>query len=222
MPRFQCLLYWNVDKKQWRSESYLKGLSKSFYLYITELHRWLVQCFVVVVVQLLSRVWLFVTPWTADTKHLWPPPSPRVCPNSCLLSRWCYLTILSSAAHFTFCLQSFPAWRFFPKSQLFASGGHKSMPSSLFPLPQNLLHIHLFFWIYFKKGWEKWASSNLLFTSDSNVSLLPSNWKLKTRRPLTKCGPLEKGMANHFSILALRTPWTGRKIWHWKMNSSGR
>ena len=27
-------------------------------------------------------------------------------------------------------------------------------------------------------------------------------------RVLTKCGPLEKGMANHFSILALRTPWT--------------
>ena len=25
-------------------------------------------------------------------------------------------------------------------------------------------------------------------------------------RGLTKCGPLEKGMANHFSILALRTP----------------
>ena len=39
---------------------------------------------------------------------------------------------------------------------------------------------------------------------------------------LTKCGPLEKGMANHFSILALRTPWAvwkGKKIWHWKMNS---
>ena len=25
---------------------------------------------------------------------------------------------------------------------------------------------------------------------------------------LTKSGPLEKGMANHFSILALKTPWT--------------
>ena len=25
-------------------------------------------------------------------------------------------------------------------------------------------------------------------------------------RSLTKCGPLEKGMANHFSILALRIP----------------
>ena len=26
-------------------------------------------------------------------------------------------------------------------------------------------------------------------------------------RVLTKCGPLEKEMGNHFSILALRTPW---------------
>ena len=41
-------------------------------------------------------------------------------------------------------------------------------------------------------------------------------------RVLTVCGPLEKGMANHFSILALRTPWTickGKMIGHWKMNS---
>ena len=44
-------------------------------------------------------------------------------------------------------------------------------------------------------------------------------------RVLTKCGPLEKGMANHFSILALRTPWTvwkDKKIGHWKMNSPGQ
>ena len=44
-------------------------------------------------------------------------------------------------------------------------------------------------------------------------------------RVLTKCGPLEKGMANQFSILALRTPWTvwkGKKIWHWKMNTPGQ
>ena len=33
-------------------------------------------------------------------------------------------------------------------------------------------------------------------------------------RDLTECCPLEKGMANHFSILALRTPWT---IWKGKM-----
>ena len=29
---------------------------------------------------------------------LWPPLSPRVCSDSCPLSRWCYLTFLSSAA----------------------------------------------------------------------------------------------------------------------------
>ena len=32
-------------------------------------------------------------------------------------------------------------------------------------------------------------------------------------RVLTKCDPLEKGMANRFSILALRTPWT---VWKGK------
>ena len=42
--------------------------------------------------------------------------------------------------------------------------------------------------------------------------------------PLLQCGPLEKGMANHFSILALRTPWTvwkGKMIEYWKRNSPG-
>ena len=36
--------------------------------------------------------------------------------------------------------------------------------------------------------------------------------------------PLEKGMANHFSILALRSPWTewkGKELGHLKMNSPG-
>ena len=33
------------------------------------------------------------------------------------------------------------------------------------------------------------------------------------RRVLTKHGPLEKGLANHFSILGLRTPWT---VWKGK------
>ena len=43
-------------------------------------------------------------------------------------------------------------------------------------------------------------------------------------RVLTKRGSLEKGMANHFSILALRTPWTlwkAKNIGHWKMGSPG-
>ena len=43
------------------------------------------------------------------TRLLSPPLSPRVCSNSCSLSQWCYLTISSSAAPFSFCFQSFPA-----------------------------------------------------------------------------------------------------------------
>ena len=44
-------------------------------------------------------------------------------------------------------------------------------------------------------------------------------------RGLTECGPLENGLAKHFSILALRTPWTvlkGIKEGHRKMNSPGQ
>ena len=85
---------------------------------------------VVVVVQLLSRVWLFVTPWTAARQAPYPPPSPRVCSNLCPLSRWCAITISSSAAPFSFCLQSFPASGSFPVSRLFAASG-QSIGASL-------------------------------------------------------------------------------------------
>ena len=43
--------------------------------------------------------------------------------DSCPLSWWCYLTISSSATHFSFCFQSFPASGSFPGCQLFVSGG---------------------------------------------------------------------------------------------------
>ena len=49
------------------------------------------------------------------------PLSPGVCSSSCPLSRLCYLTISSSAAFFSFCLQSFPASGSFPMSQVFSN-----------------------------------------------------------------------------------------------------
>ena len=52
-----------------------------------------------------------------------PSLSPKVCSNSCPLSQWCCLTISSSAALFSFCLQSFPASGSFPVSWLFTSHG---------------------------------------------------------------------------------------------------
>ena len=47
------------------------------------------------------------------TRLLCTPLSPRVCSNSCPLSWWCYLTISSSAAPFSFCLQPFSSIRVF-------------------------------------------------------------------------------------------------------------
>ena len=76
----------------------------------------------VVVVQLLSHVWLFATPWTEACKAC-PLLSPGVCSNPCPLSQWCHLNISSSAALFSSCSQSFPATGSFPLSWFFASGG---------------------------------------------------------------------------------------------------
>ena len=53
------------------------------------------------------------------TRFPCPSPSPRVCPSSCHLNQWCHPTISSSDTLFSFCLQSFPASRSFPMSQLF-------------------------------------------------------------------------------------------------------
>ena len=38
-----------------------------------------------------------------------PSPSPKVCPSSCLLQRWCHPATSSSDVLFSFCPQSFPA-----------------------------------------------------------------------------------------------------------------
>ena len=62
----------------------------------------------VVVVQLLSCVQLFASPWTTACWASLPSPSPRVCSNSCSLRWWCHPTISSSVIpFFSSCLQSF-------------------------------------------------------------------------------------------------------------------
>ena len=68
-----------------------------------------------------------------------PSLSPGVCSNSCLLSWWWYLTVLSSASPFSFCLQSFPASGSFPMSWFFASSGQCIGASALASvLPMNI------------------------------------------------------------------------------------
>ena len=61
-----------------------------------------------------------------------------VCSDSCPLSQQCHPSISSSAALFSFCLQSFPTSGSFPMSWLFTAGGQSIGASALASvLPMN-------------------------------------------------------------------------------------
>ena len=62
--------------------------------------------------------------WPHGLQHARPPcpsPTPGAYSNSCPLCRWCHPTVSSSVIPFSSHLQSFPALRSFPMSQIFAS-----------------------------------------------------------------------------------------------------
>ena len=116
-----------------------------------------------VVVQSLSRVLLFVTPWHT---RLPCPLSPGVCSNSCPLSQWCHPTISFSVAPFSSCPQSFSASGSFPMSQLFASGSQSTGTSASFPLMniQGLFPLGLTAWISLQsKGLSRVFSSTTVW-----------------------------------------------------------
>ena len=103
-------------------------------------------------VQLLSRAWLFVTPWTVA--HWLPCPSPisGAYSNSCPLRQWCHPTISSSVVPFSSYLQSFPTLGSFQMSQFFASGGQSiGVSASASVVPMNNQDS-------FPLGWTGWIS----------------------------------------------------------------
>ena len=92
------------------------------------------------IVQLPSRIWLFVTPWTAA--HQASLSSTISWSFLKFMSiRWYQLTISSFAGPLSFCLQSFPASGSFPMSQLFASDV-QSIGASASALPMNIQFFH--------------------------------------------------------------------------------
>ena len=101
-------------------------------------------------VQLLSRVRLFATPWTAARQAPLSITNSRIYSNLCPLSRWCHPTISFSVVPFSFCCQSFPASGSFQMSQFLASGG-QSIGVSASVLPVNIQD-------WFPLGWTGWIS----------------------------------------------------------------
>ena len=93
--------------------------------------------------------------WPHKLQHARPPcpsPTPGIYSNSCPLSQWCHPAISSSVVPFSSCLQSFPASRSFPMSQLFKSGGQSigvsASASVLLMNTQDWSHL----------GWTGWIS----------------------------------------------------------------
>ena len=136
-----------------------------------------------------------------------PSPSPAVCSDSHPLSRWCYLTISSSAALFSFCLQSFPASGSFPMSQLFASGSQRIGASA----SASVLHMNIQGW--FPLGLTglmslqvKETLKSFLQHRNSNASFL---WCSAFFLSFFFFQPsFREAMATHSSTLAWKIPWT--------------
>ena len=104
-------------------------------------------------VQSLSRVWLFVTPWTAACQAslsitnsqslLKLMPTESVRPSN---------LISPSVVPFSSCPQSFPASESFQMSQLFTSGGQSTGVSA----STSVLLMNIQDW--FPLGWTGWIS----------------------------------------------------------------
>ena len=124
-------------------------------------------------VQLLSRVWLFATPWTAAHQASLSIRTPRVYSDSSSSSWWCHLTISSSVFPFFSHLQSLPASGSSPVSQFFTSGAQSIGVSA----SASVLSINIQGWVPF--GWSGWRSlavqgtlKSLLQHYNSKLSIL--------------------------------------------------
>ena len=104
--------------------------------------------------------------WLQHTRLLRPSLSPEVFSDSCPSSWWCYLTISSSPAPFSFCLQSFSALRSFPMNWLFTSGG-QNIGASASVLPVNI------------QGWFPLGLSGLISLLSKGLSRIFSSTKVQ-------------------------------------------
>ena len=103
-------------------------------------------------VQSLSRVWLFVTPWTAARQA-----SLSITNSGSLLKLMPIESVMPSnhlilCLPFSFCLQTFPTSGSFQMSQFFTSGGQSvRVSASASVLPMNSQD-------WFPLGWTGWIS----------------------------------------------------------------
>ena len=131
-----------------------------------------------VLVQSLSHVQLFATPWTAACQA-----SQFFTISQSLLklmSRWYHLTISFSVAPFSSCPQSSPASRSFPMNWLFASGGQSvGASASVLVLPMSIqgwIPLGLTGWLSLQSKGLSRVFSNTTVLKYQFFSTQPSFW----------------------------------------------
>ena len=111
-----------------------------------------------VLVQLLSRVSLFVTPWIAAQQPSLSITNSRSLPKQMSIESMMPSNHFILCHPFSSCPQSFPAWGSFPVIQLFASGGQNiGVSASTSVLPMNTQDWSPLGWI----GWISLQSKGL-------------------------------------------------------------
>ena len=134
----------------------------------TEHHKFLVKTAVVIVVQMLSHVWLFVTPWAAAHQ------APLFSIISWILLKFMSIELVMPSYHLILCcplllcLQSFPVLRCFLMNQLFTSGAQSpGVTASASVLPGNI------------QGWFSLGLTGLisLLSKDSQESYPASHFE---------------------------------------------
>ena len=147
-----------------------------------------------VVVQSLSRVQLFATPWTAACQASCPSVSSGVCPSSWPLNQWLLPTISSSLSLF-FCLHSFQASGSFPMNWLSSSDGQSIGASALASvLPMNI------------QGWFPLELIGLIFLLSKGLSRVFSSATVRRHQFLVFCLLYSPAL----TIVHHEKCWTGR------------
>ena len=130
-----------------------------------------------------------------------PSPATGVCSNLCPLSRWCHPTISPSVVPFSSCLQSFPASGFFPRSQLFTSGGQSIRVSA------SVLSINI-------QGWFPLGLIGLISLQSKGLSRVFSNTTVQKHQSFSTQLSLWSNSHIHTWLLEKPLLWLDGPLWY--------
>ena len=152
----------------------------------------------------LSRSVVSDSLWLHELQHARPPcpsPTPRVHPNPCPSSQWCYPTIPSSVVPFSSWPQSLPASGSFQMSQLFAWGGQSiGVSASSSVLPVNTQD-------WSPLGWTGWIS-----LQSKGLSRVFSNTTVQKHQFISAQLSLQSNSHIHTWLLEKPYPWLDRPL----------